>query len=209
MLATQPIGTIRAISSDQLEEASSVLARAFINYPVMRFCFADQGEYYNRAVRALFRFNCDRRAATGGMHLGVYDADRLVGVAGISAPGELPVPTSIVSRWAWLAAVLGPQATKRLERFGEATERQRLPMPHLTLDALGVLPGLQGRGYGRALLDATHALAESHPYTDGVYLDTESPSNVDLYEHVGYRMVGREQLDDLTIWCMFRPNGGR
>lgn len=208
MLATRPIGTIRAIPDAQLEEASSVLARAFIDYPAMRYCFADQGDYYSRAVRALFRFNCERRAATSGLHLGVYDDDQLIGVAGITAPGELPVHATIVSRGAWLAAVLGPQATARLERFNAATERHRLPMPHLTLNALGVLPSHQGRGYGRALLDATHALAESHPYTDGVYLDTELASNVALYEHVGYRVVSREQLGDLPIWCMYRPNGG-
>jgi GNAT superfamily N-acetyltransferase len=209
MLATRPLGTIRAIPSDQLEEASSVLARAFHDYPVSRYCFADQGGYYDRAVRALFRFNCDRRAAIGGIHLGVYDGDRLVGVAGISQPDEQPLPAALVSRWTWLAAVLGPQAVDRLERFGEVTARHRLPMPHLTLDVLGVLPELHGRGYGRALLDATHALAEAHPYTDGVYLDTETASNVGLYEHVGYRLVCREQLDELTIWCMFRPNGGQ
>jgi GNAT superfamily N-acetyltransferase len=209
MLATRPIGTVRAIPGEQLEEASGVLARAFHNYPVVRYCLADQAEYYDRAVRALMRFNCERRAATGGMHLGVYDAGRLVGVAGISSPEELPMPASLVSRWTWLAAVIGPQAVARLERFGEVTERHRLPMPHLTLNVLGVLPEMQGRGYGKALLDATHALAESHPFTDGVYLDTETPSNVALYEHVGYRVVCREQLDELTIWCMFRPNGGR
>ena len=74
---------------------------------------------------------------------------------------------------------------------------------------LGVLPGYQGQGHGGALLDAVHALAEPHPTATGVYLDTETEKNVGLYERFGYRVVGREQLADLPIWCMFRPNHGR
>ena len=174
----------------------------------MRYCFADQGHYYERAVRALVRFNCEQRAATGGIHLGVYEDGALVGVAGIAPTGEAPMPTAFQSRWGWFAALIGPQATARIERFGQLTEQHRLPMLYLSLSALGVLPEAQGRGHGRALLDATHALAETHPFTDGVYLDTETAANVALCEHVGYRVVSREQLDDLTIWCMFRPNGG-
>lgn len=209
MLATLATGTIRAIPADQLDEASSLLAHAFMDYPAMRYIFADQGEYYERAVRALFRFNCERRAATGGSHLGVYEDNALVGVAGIAPTGETPLPAALQSRWSWFVALIGPQAADRLARFSHLTEQHRLPMLYLSLAVLGVLPEAQGRGYGRMLLDATHALAEAHPFTDGVYLDTESAANVALYEHVGYRVVSREQLEDLTIWCMFRPNGER
>ena len=118
------------------------------------------------------------------------------------------MPAALQSRWGWFAALIGPQATARLGRFIQLTEQHRLPVLYLSLAVLGVLPEARGRGHGRALLDATHALAETHPFTDGVYLDTETASNVALYEHCGYRVVSREQLDDLTIWCMFRPNGG-
>jgi ribosomal protein S18 acetylase RimI-like enzyme len=208
MLATLPTGTIRTIPADQLDEAAGVLAQSFMDYPVMRYCFADQGHYYERAVRALFRFNCERRAASGGVHLGAYEDGALVGVAGIAPTGEAPMSAAFQSRWGWFEALIGPQATARVERFSQLTEQHRLPMLYLSLSVLGVLPEAQGRRHDRALLDATHALAETHPFTDGVYLDTETAANVALYERFGYRVVSREQLDDLTIWCMFRPNGG-
>ena len=40
-------------------------------------------------------------------------------------------------------------------------------------------------------------------------MTTQHPANVPLYEHCGYRVVGRERLGDRDPWCLFRPNGGR
>ena len=102
-LATSTTSIVRTIPVNQLEEASSLLALAFMDYPVMRYCFADQAEYYERAVRALFHFNCERRAATGGAHLGVYEGGALVGVAGIAPTGEAPLPAALQSRWGWFS----------------------------------------------------------------------------------------------------------
>jgi ribosomal protein S18 acetylase RimI-like enzyme len=209
MLTLATTGMIQTLPAAQIEAASEVLARAFIDYPVTRYCLADQGDYYERAVRALFRLNCLERAATGGQHLGAYQGDRLVGVAAIALPEEAPPPDDLLAKWGWFAAVVGPQVMERFGRFKELTERNRPHLPHFTLNLIGVLPQARGEGHGGTLLDAVHARAEAHPLASGVYLDTETESNVALYEHFGYRVISREQLDDLPIWCMFRPNGSR
>ncbi|MFQ5795461.1 MAG: hypothetical protein ACE5JP_10490 [Candidatus Bipolaricaulia bacterium] len=72
---------------------------------------------------------------------------------------------------------------------------------------MGVHPETQGKGHRRALLNAIHALSEAHPTSIGVALDTENPVNVPLYKHFGYRIVKKTKLDDVDVWCMFRPNG--
>ncbi len=74
---------------------------------------------------------------------------------------------------------------------------------------IGVHPAEQGRGYGRRLLAAIHALSAHHPTSTGVYLDTENPASKAFYERCGYRLLAEERLDDgVDIWCLFRPDAG-
>ena len=55
------------------------------------------------------------------------------------------------------------------------------------------------------LLDEVHKLSQTHPICTGVALDTETPANVSLYEHLGYSVVAETDLEGVPIWCMFRP----
>ncbi|MBT8404516.1 MAG: GNAT family N-acetyltransferase, partial [Gemmatimonadetes bacterium] len=65
----------------------------------------------------------------------------------------------------------------------------------------------RGSGVGRRLLEAAHRFAVDDPEARGVSLTTEVESNVDLYRHFGYRLIGEATLDGaLTSWGMYRPN---
>jgi ribosomal protein S18 acetylase RimI-like enzyme len=91
--------------------------------------------------------------------------------------------------------------------------------PHYHLGVLAVHPDRQGKGVGRVLLDALHRLSASDPASTGVSLNTEKTTNVELYRHVGYRVIGEAGLADgapvapesaergtLHTWCLFRPD---
>jgi ribosomal protein S18 acetylase RimI-like enzyme len=210
MLGTSTTDTVIAIPDDQLDGAVEVLARAFADYPVMRYCFADQGANYDWAVREVCRLTCMRWRATGGFLLGRQHAGQLVAVATGSLPPERrPAPADLDQQFERFIVQIGEGAAERLDAFEGLVDRHRPAAPYFFLNVIGVLPEAQGQGHARALLDVVHAQCAAHPTATGVYLDTEVLGNVALYERFGYRIVGQERLDDLDIWCMFRPNDGR
>ena len=72
---------------------------------------------------------------------------------------------------------------------------------------LAVPTRYQGQGLARPLLDAVHALSREREDSCGVTLTTEREANVALYQHVGYRVVGRGTIvPGLETWGMYRPD---
>lgn len=208
------------LDASDLDDIVEVISAAFHEYPVMRFVH-DPGDDYGERLRAMFRFSCESRFARGRPVLGVRDSGRLAGAALLAWPvpesgsesGDLDDLRAAVRRR------LGEAASRRLERYGMTADRLAPACPHYHLAVLAVRPGGQSRGFGRVLLDAVHRLSASDPASTGVALNTETAKNVELYRHVGYRVVGEADLSDgaaveagsaerrtLHTWCLFRPD---
>lgn len=202
-LSPSPVVTLGAAEADSSIE---VLVRAFAGYPVMIYSFGDLGPLYEPALRSLFRYSFTRRLIAGWPLLGINCPYGQAAVAGIDLPGETPHIAALSGMWQMFNTLIGSVAAHRFMRYVNTAERFRPLSPHVYLGVIGVLPGVQGQGYGRALLAAVHALAASHPTATGVYLDTETAENVALYQHLGYQVIGHERVDTLDVWGMFRPN---
>jgi GNAT superfamily N-acetyltransferase len=73
------------------------------------------------------------------------------------------------------------------------------------LDLVGVAPGAQGRGLGRALV--RHGLQRARADGCPAFLETGTPRNVPFYEGLGFRVVGAQQAPDggPVIWFMQTP----
>jgi GNAT superfamily N-acetyltransferase len=73
------------------------------------------------------------------------------------------------------------------------------------LDLVGVAPGAQGHGLGRALV--RHGLARARAGGCPAFLETGTPRNVPFYESFGFRVVGEQQAPDggPVIWFMQTP----
>jgi GNAT superfamily N-acetyltransferase len=188
-------------------EAIDVLCAAFADYPVMRYVLADAGTRYDDRMRDLFGFFCNKRLARNWPVLGVRVDGQLAAVALISEPGGAPPPPELEALRAELAASIGDEALARLERYEEESDVDAPQEPHHFLGVLGVRPGNQGRGLARILLDELARMCAAHPESTGVCLNTEDADNVPLYEHMGYRVLGRRTIDSLETWCMFRADG--
>lgn len=200
-------------TDDAVDEAIDVMTDAFVGYPVMRFIFGDPPDGRRRAhrddVRRLVRFFVLARALSGHPILGARDDEgtgRLLGVATVSPPvsGDPPEELARVRSETW--AALGDDALRRYEAFGRAASQFIPDERHHHLHMIGVPPAHQGRGIARSLLDAVHDLADRDTASVGVSLSTETPGNVTLYEHFGYRLLGEAHVGDgLRTWVMFRP----
>lgn len=191
-----------------LDAAIDVLWRAFSADPMLNWMAEVSAAPIERGARELFRFSCEVRYQLGWPLFGAVEGARLCGVAGISAPEEPPWPASLRAVYAELKAVIGPAATGRLERYSAQADKFRPRGPHMHLGIIGVDPVAQGRGHGRALLDAVEALSDAHAESVGVWLDTENPRSRDFYARCGYRTIAPTAIEGIRIWCMFKPRGG-
>jgi len=201
-----PPHRVLRLAPGRLDEAVEVLCLAFTGYPAMRYILDPAPCGAVVGLRHLFGYFTDSRMARGWPVLGVDVDGMLAGAANVTPPGPAPELRSLIERFETLCLALGPAAVERFRTFAEACNEMEPTTPHYYLGSIGVRPGQQGRGVGRALIEAVHELSRRDPASEGVALSTESPDNVALYEHLGYRVVGERQLDWLHTWTMLRPD---
>lgn len=206
------ISNILQLGRQDVEPAVDVLAESFSNYPVMRFLLgpeAPEAKIYEQKGRTLIRFFVMARLLRNEFVLGIGDRTNLDGAALVSrpspaSPSALAALSEIRER-VW--AELGPEARARYEAFGAACARFEVQAPHIHLNMVGVRRRAQGRGFGRRLIEHVHLLSRQDPGSTGVTLNTEDSSNVPLYEHLGYKIVGHATVaPELETWVFFRPD---
>jgi len=204
-MTTSP--TVERLRPPDLPRIVSALSQSFFDYPVMRYVLGSTGDYAAR-LRALVTFFVQARIFRDEALLGVWGRPgELAGAALVSRPGsEASDELDRVRERVWER--LGSEARARYDTFGRVAGSFVVEPDHLHLNMVGVRPEAQGRGIGRALLDAVHDLSASHPESAGVALSTEVESKLPLYEHFGYEVLGSARVDDaFTTWALYRPDG--
>jgi GNAT superfamily N-acetyltransferase len=189
----------------RFDEASAVLGRAFRQTPLFRAVFPElDDDGRARKLERMFRSFlgvCCRR----GQPEVVLDGDRVAAVALVYPPGRFPLSGLDWLRNGLGAAAIGPRWTWRLARVDSYMLERHIHDPHHYLYVLGVDPSHQGRGLGGTLLRSLSARADAAALP--VYLETDDPNNVPLYERFGYRVLTAEapaSLPTVTMWRMQR-----
>ena len=200
---------VASLGRADLDAAMAVLVAAFSDDPLMRYVFADAPQSYEQNLRELFRFSCEVRLLLDCPLLGSFDGSGLKGVAGSTDPDDQPWPPALQTIYHEMQQAIGPAAAARFEQYAAQADVHRPPEPHYHLGVIGVDPAAQGQGHGRALLDTLQTLSENHPRSTGVWLDTEHPRNVAIYQRCGYEILAQNSFGPVMIWCMFRPNRAR
>lgn len=188
--------------------AVEVLTLAFLEDPIYRTLIADPADR-RHSLEALWRAlirTCRR--------YGVVDSTpEIAGVACWLAPGhaDLGLWPMLRTGLALPRAMLQFPADGR-KRFLEMVavsdriRREKMPLPHWYLWALGVNPVLQGQGIGRALL--AHGLARADESRLPCYLETETEANVAFYTRRDFEVVHEGEVVGLRLWSMLRrPRG--
>ena len=197
-------GRVEVLGPDDLDSVVSVFSESFFDYPVMRFVLGAQGDYADR-LRRIVTFFVMARVLRDEVVFGIRQPGGLAAAALVSYPdGEPGAPAlSAVREETW--GELGAEARARYEAYGAATVPFAVDAAHIHLNMVGVRTSAQGRGLGRALMEAVHALSASRPASTGVTLSTEVASNVTLYEHLGYEVIGSTSVvSAFTTWAMYR-----
>lgn len=105
---------------------------------------------------------------------------------------------------------IGEDAAKRfldVIGFAEGFHHQDVEHDHWYTMVLGVSPEGQGRGLGRALMEPIFAEADANGLP--CYLETTQPTNVTLYEHLGFRVIRHavEPVSKIDVWTLRRRPG--
>lgn len=199
---------LRAIEIDpaRAQEAGEVLTRALLPYPTMRWVCRSERPGFEERLRAIYRVAIRMQIAEGQPTLGLLRGERLLAVAIVHDPGrEMTIRSALTGL---VSSVLSPARSTmaRGHRYESAIARARPRDPHHFLSVIGVRPEEQGRGHGRALMDAIHARADRDPRSAGVCLDTCDSRNRSYYERFGYEECARCRTGPLEQWILFRPS---
>lgn len=188
---------IREATANDVEGATGTLTAAFADYPFTRHTIgADDHEGRLREFQRLFL------AEVGLPHGRVWVSDDLAAVAVWSTPdgGAGPTMERLLPRMAELA---GDRADAYAS--AEATMQPHRPRkPAWFLGTIGVLPSMQGRGLGRAVMEPGLAAAESAGLP--AFLETSTEANVRVYEALGFEVTAEYDLPDggPRTWAMLR-----
>ncbi|MBN2003781.1 MAG: GNAT family N-acetyltransferase [Anaerolineae bacterium] len=126
-------------------------------------------------------------------------------------PGELADMTlwrMLLSGAIWPGMKMGMTATRKMMPvFAPIEEDRKATMqgkPFIYLLIIGVAPQFQGQGCGGKLLRAL--IEKSERAGVPIYLETETESNVRMYEHFGFEVVKEITLPiiDLPMWELTR-----
>lgn len=199
--------TLRMGRAD-LSWAVELLTDAFERRPPATAIFRDPG---GREKLAYFmRCGC-RYALSNGECYATGERD---GAALWLLPGATHMTPGRMFRAGMFAAPFrfGLRDFKAFGAFVEHTDavhRRVLPEPHYYLLTLGVAPPAQGKGAGGRLL--RHMLRRADREAAPVYLETQLPENVALYQRFGFEVVSDEAIAGIGLrnWGMVRRPGDR
>jgi GNAT superfamily N-acetyltransferase len=195
------------LGEDDVREVVGVLCESFFDYPTMRFVLGPDPRRYENQLQTLVHFFVMARVLRGEILLGIESDEGLSAAALVSRPTGPEAPPELGDLREKVWAELGTSARGRYEAFGAACAPFQVAAPHIHLNMVGVCRRAQGQGLGRLLIEYVHVLSYEDSESEGVTLTTEDPTNVPLYEYLGYQVVGRAVVaPELRTWGFFRPD---
>lgn len=196
---------LKHLSERNTSEVVSTLSKAFYDYPVMRYVLENKVNYDER-LQKLVGFFVAARVLRNEPMFGIYNEEnKLAAAAIVTLPGTITAPEKLIEQREQLWTELGLEEQKRYEKYGDAAGFLLPSEPHHHLNMIGVIPEYRGRGLSRKLINEIEKLVASRTESTGLSLNTESESNVKLYTHLGFNLLGHTKVDnDLETWAFFK-----
>ena len=203
-------GSVYKLDASHTDEATTVLTRAFFDYPMWRWVLPDDGHRRSALPVAM------RASLAWGLILGhAYGIGRpLRGIAIWAPPGMADAdvdPDGSRTGWERVVEAVGARGIRCFEAMVEEQRPHRdrfIPADGWYLPWLAVDPDAQRAGAGSALLRAMWEQLD--PAGAATYLETENELNVPYYLKQGYRLVHRGVLPDggPEYFCFLRSVQG-
>lgn len=187
--------------------AGRILADVFIDDPLIKalFCHVTR----QPETKSFFDFMIYESIKLKRWMIGVYAERRLAGIAIIDTPKSRPrwwMVLKIVYILRSLIYLFGLSHTSAnlMQKYYRITLKARPKAPHYYLFSMGVDPIYQNKGYAKAMMNRIHAAVDQDKRVNGIGLDTVNPDNVEFYKKFGYEVISKQELDNMSIYIMFR-----
>jgi GNAT superfamily N-acetyltransferase len=192
---------IEPLTLGSVNEAAGVISEAFRAEPITGRMFRLEDPETRERHRQAAMYQMRKAVEAGEPPLVAVEHGRVVGVAMVSSLGWR---TMLRTARSWLPLVSRLQ--RGAWRLGPAARpSRRVPRPYLLLDALGVAPGVEGRGIGGALLEGVITRCDADEDCRGVYVQTASLRARHVYERAGFELIEERRGAGLTIAHLFWP----
>ncbi len=191
---------IRKAEADQKAAVVATLTAAFENDAIIRYMFADDTTYAQRAA-VFFGHYFDVRLEGGE----IFVTDDVTGAALWNPPGGNRLGNDFVEdHWArTVAPAITVDELARYESFTKVLDQMTPAEPHWYLGLLGARPEHQRRGIARSLLTPMIARAEDEQLP--VFLETGMPGNVEVYKRFGFEVIAGDRVPSgPRVWGMLR-----
>jgi GNAT superfamily N-acetyltransferase len=190
--------SVRRAGYDDLADTASVLAAAFQDDPVFAWCVPDATRRAAVLPR-FFRIMASAIAPHDDIHVAALTARPVSGAIDGAAVWLPPEAAPVGDLEAPIAELFGDDAGRIFDIMG-LLDAAHPHAPHHHLVFLGVIPELQGRGIGGAMLRDDLAGPAA--------LDATSKDSRRLYERHGFEVVQELRVDNSpTLWSMWREPG--
>ena len=194
------------LKKQDIAKATSTLVDAFSDDPLLNMLFGGN-ENQSGLFRAAYEVPIKYCLKYGSVY---STSEKLEGVAAWVS-GEyaaMPLWRMLISGALRSGMKIGLKIGKRimpiLMPLEEDRKKNMAGWKHIYLQVVGVAREFQGCGIGGGLLRAL--IAESERTGRPIYLETETESNVAMYEKFGFELIKRVALSvvDLPVWEMAR-----
>lgn len=195
---------VRSAKSGDVDAAVAVLGAAFAPDPLMAYLFGDDPRGLRASVMAFFSILLRVRLELDMPALVLErDGEVLGAVMGYDTL-RLAWPAGLAEEWRRFE-ISAPALAARLAAYEDLCTAHQPGEDHHYLGVIGVHPSLQGKGGGKAMLEAFCAGSSADGRSHGVYLDTANPGSLEFYYRNGFELRGDGRLGLTPVWCVWRP----
>lgn len=194
---------IRNAKSEDVSAAVSALGEAFAQDPLMLYLFQENPSGVRAGIEGFFSILLEARIALA-MPADVVEQDgEVLGAVMGYDTAPPPWPAALNEAWRTFETSV-PGFAARLAAYEKICETHQPREAHFYLGVIGAHPSLQGKGAGKAMLDAFCARSQADAKSRGVFLDTANPSSLKFYFNNGFELCGEGRLDAAPLWCVYK-----
>ena len=196
------------VTSSEARPAAEALARAFCDYPLLKYYYPDNLKR-EKIAYCFFASAVYMGIRSGEVYATSIDME---GVAVWMLSDQYPKSTieSLRSIPFSVACGLFRHGIYKMKVVGDhldSVKKRLAPPEHMFLQTIGVEPEHRGKGLAGKLINPMLVRLDEGKLP--CYLDTLDGKNVGIYEHFGFKLLDESVVPgtELTSWAMLREAG--